>query len=230
MKLHAILLGAALLAIPGLAKAQPDAGNGATANNPPNRPPGGGGGNRGGWNLTPEQRQQLQTQIQQVRDQSIRRELTQAGFTDVTIQDAVVAFAKVQDEARQPLQEKWRQIAQALRGDTFTETQLMSQLNSFRAAVDDEKARSAKALAALDAKISFSKKPRLDALLMTMGLTGHEGALVNNGGRVGGRGNGRGGIGGFGNGGGLGGQNGGVTIPNVPRNPAVIGPNGGFNF
>ena len=63
------LLGAALLLAPGLALAQPDAGNAPAAQNPPNQAPGGRGGNggnggpggRGGFgrNLSEAQRQLL---------------------------------------------------------------------------------------------------------------------------------------------------------------------------
>lgn len=220
MKINALLLGLTLLAFPHLAEAQPDTNNTPKAENPPNRPVGG-RGNRGGRNLTPEQIQQMQTQMQARRDENIRRQLTQAGFTDTGVQDAIVAFANGQDTAGQSLQEKWRLINQAVRGETVTEPQLMSLLNSFRAQIDEEKARRAKATAALDAKISFSKKPRLDALLMTMGLTGEEAAFVNNSGvSRNAFGGGRGGLGGPLGRGGQGGAFGG----------GFGGLNGGFNF
>jgi hypothetical protein len=52
--------------------------------------------------MTPEQRQQWmeqrQQQMRQARAEGIRRMLTDAGFTQVGLQDAVVNFAQAQDE------------------------------------------------------------------------------------------------------------------------------------
>jgi hypothetical protein len=72
---------------------------------PPGAPvgPGGPGGNFPDFrNMTPEQRQQWmeqrQQQMRQARAEGIRRMLTDAGFTQVGLQDAVVNFAQAQDE------------------------------------------------------------------------------------------------------------------------------------
>ena len=78
-------------------------------------------------------------------------------------------------------------------------------LADFRAAVAAEKTRREAALKQLDEDISYSKNPRLDALLTMGGLIGDEASYV---GGMGG-GGGRGGFGGMGGPGGPGGPGGG---------------------
>jgi hypothetical protein len=160
--------------------------------------------------MTPEQRQQWmeqrQQQMRQARAESVRRMLTDAGFTQAGLQDAVVNFVQEQDEATRPLQEQARKVNQALRNGGMTEAQLATLLSDFRSDVAQEKARRAKALKELDAEIGYSKQPRLDALLTMNGLIGDEAAFA---GGMGGRG-GPGGPGGRGGGwGGPGGRGGG---------------------
>lgn len=189
------MLGALCALLPALALAQPDTNNAPKAENPPNRPV---GGNNRGQRLTPEQRAQREAQRNAQRAQMMRQMLVRAGLTDEAQQNFVVTFAKEQETAREALQEKWRAITQALRGQTVTETQLASLLNDFRALVDEEKTRREKAMVTLETQVELSKKPRLDALLMVMGLTGDEASFVNGGANAGGRGGGFGGRGGFG--------------------------------
>lgn len=152
----------------------PEGGNG----------PGEGGGPRG--NRTPEQ-----TQAQ--RAQMMKRMLEGAGIIDVKVQDTIVDFAAAREAATRSLQEKSRAISAALRRATATEAEIAAVLDGFRAAVAAEKTRRAGAEADLDKAIGWSKKPRLDAVLTTMGLVGDEAAIAGAGGR-GGRGpGGRGG-------------------------------------
>lgn len=193
-----VMSGMALHAQPGTAPG---------GNNPQG---GGGGGNRPNFReMTPEQRQQFMRQMQ---EQRIRGMLAPAGFTDAALQDAVIAFVNEQDKATEELQQKQRQIARAAREGGMADAQLATLLADFRAAVAAEKTRRATATTALDAKIEFSKKPRLDALLTTAGIIGDESSIVDSmagrgmGGFGGGFGGGRGGRGGRGQGGGQGGR------------------------
>jgi hypothetical protein len=175
----------------GVAHAQPNAENGAGAQNPPNQERAG----RGGRALTPEQRQQIQAQAQQRRELSVRAALTTAGFTEAALQDAVVAYSTEKEKATQALQGKARTLTQAMRTTTTTDAQIAALLNDFRAAVEEEKAQRATAQTALAAQIGLATKPRLDALLMMMGLTGDEAQYLGSGRGFGGgngRGNGRG--------------------------------------
>ncbi|HEX8235759.1 MAG TPA: hypothetical protein VF600_07360 [Abditibacteriaceae bacterium] len=188
---------------------------------PPGAPPAGpGAGGPGGdlpnfRDMNPEQRQQWmeqrRVQMQQARAEGIRRMLTDAGFTQTGLQDAVVDFARVQEEATQPLREQAQRVQQALRNGGMTDAQLATLLSDFRAEVAQERTRRAAALKALDQEIGYSKQPRLDALLTMGGLIGDEASIAGvMGGRggPGGPGGGRGGFGGPG-GGGFGGPGGG---------------------
>jgi len=189
------LMGANLQAQPG---ADPK------GDNPPI--PQQGGGNRPNWrNMTPAQREQ-QAALQ--RERTLRRTLNQGGFTDKVLQDTILAFAKDQDKAGQLLRDQPRKINEALQNEATTDQQLAALLADFRADIAAEKDRREAALTVLDQKIGYTKKPRLDALLMTMGLTGDEMSLAGGVGGPGmggpgGRGGGGGGFGGgFGGGGG----------------------------
>ena len=76
--------------------------------------------------MTPEQRQEE-------RASHLREMLTDAGFTNQTMQDAIVAFANEQQEAHRALQDKARQINDALRDDA-NNAQLATLLSAYRAA------------------------------------------------------------------------------------------------
>lgn len=209
------VLALALTAM-GVAHAQPPANNGAGAQNPPNQNPGGGGRP----NFTPAQIQQMQEQMRQRRELELRSLLTAAGFTDTTVQDAIVAYSSAKEKASQALQVKARQLNQALRGTTVTDTQLAALLNDFRAAVEEEKARRATAQQALGTQIGLNTKPRLDALLMMSGLIGDEAQHLGGGRVFGGNGFGGGnarggnGRGGNGRGGNAGAGGAGAAAPN----------------
>jgi hypothetical protein len=165
------------MALTGAAFAQPDVNNTPKAENPANwQNRGGNNGGRGGRAMTAEERQRM---LLQYRVQMIQRSLTVAGITDTEVQTAVSDFAKEQETAQEKLQEKWQQITEALRNNAVTDAQMATLTNDLRAMIEDEKARRKKAEADLDAKISYSKKPKLDAVLMTLGLTGDEADFVN---------------------------------------------------
>lgn len=161
----------------------------------PGVPPGGGSDWR---NQTPEQRQQM---MQQRRAETLRASLTKAGYTTSTLQDAVVTFATTQETARQTLRELSRTLNETVLNPTTTDTQVNTQLAALRSAVAVERTRTAKAQTALNTQIGYSTKPRLLALLTTMGLVGDEGLYVGAAGGPGspggwgGRGSGRGGRG-----------------------------------
>lgn len=203
------------------ASAQPDANNAGKADNPDNRAVGGGrggnfGGGRGGFQMTPEQRQRMETEQAERREQMIRALLNRAGYTDAATVDPILAFVKEQDKAAAGIREQTNKLQQALRNEVTTEAQTATLLNDLHAAADTEKERRVTATKALDGKISFTKKPKLEAILTVLGIIGDEASLASTGtvlgggmGGFGGRGGGMGGFGGGGFGGGMGGPGGG---------------------
>jgi hypothetical protein len=192
-----------------IAYAQPDPHNTIKAENPPNQVM---GERRNGRNrtylrnMTPEQSEQATTAR---RKQNIKFRLQQVGVVDAATQNAVVEFAGIQEKARQMVRDKAQKVSEALRTQVLSDAQIAGLLADLRATAEDEKTRSSVASQALDRRISFSKRPKLDALLTLMGLVGDEVALSNvglndTGGRgntvsqrgLGGRGNDLGGFGG----------------------------------
>lgn len=189
---------------------------------------GGGNGNRPNFaNMTPEQRQQMMAQMQaqqaQRREQQLRGAMTTIN-ADTATQDAVVAFVKQQSDAATALTPKITAIRAAFAGNA-TDAVVTAALADYRASVEEARKTRETQTAALDKAISFSTKPKLEALLTMMGIIGDETSFVSNlsgdatlpgaggrGGRgMGGRGGGGNGGGGFGFGGG--GQQGGNTAP-----------------
>lgn len=109
-----------------------------------------------------------------------RKLLTDAGFEDKAVQDAIIAFIEAQRLARRPLLEMAQRIATGLRDENVTEAQIGDLLADFREASDDDKVRYESALRDLDAQISYSKKPRLEAFLTLIGVLGDEAAALGN--------------------------------------------------
>ena len=155
--------------------------------------------------LTQEQREMLAEQVRDfAREQTIRLMMSNAGFTEKAVQDEVIAFAKVQNNATEKLSEQNRKMFDGLREQNAPAAQLSALMNDYRAAQEDENARRKTSLDALDAKLNYRKQPRLEAVLTTLGLIGDEMAVAGLGGAVGGGGFGGnfggrgGGFGGFG--------------------------------
>lgn len=193
----------AALSMTGAALAQPPAGGGAGANPPnwENQP-----GNRPDFaNMTPAQRQQFIVQ------RIVRGAMENAGFNNPAHETAVLAYAQDQAKATQPLQEMAAKLVEAISMPGVSDDQVAKLLKDFQAAVAAEKERRKTARAALDAKVNYTKLPRFEVLLSSLGLVGDDGLSL--GGLAGGRGGfmgmmgGMGGPGGFG-GGGRGGQGG----------------------
>jgi hypothetical protein len=212
-----VALGLVSLAVVGPVSAQPDTNNAGKADNPNNIQIGRGGNGPGGGgfqNMTPEQRKQMQEQMEQrmaqMREQNVRTMLIRAGFTDTALQDAVVAFVQDQDKAANSLREQATKLRELLGNQAATDAQTATLLNDLHAAADTEKDRRTKAEAALDTKIGYTKKPKLEAILTIMGIVGDEAGLTSTGSVLGGGMGGRGGMagggfGGMGGGGGFGG-------------------------
>lgn len=203
----ALALGVSAMLMPGVLLAQPE-GNG---DGPPPPPPGDNGGPRGGRgggrggqgdnrNLTPEQREH---EMQQRRAQQLNRMLSEAGFIDKDVQDAVIAFANAQDAERRAMGEKVQKLMQAVREGEDNEA-IAALLADVRADAKANDTKREAALNALDAQIHFKSNARLEAILVLAGLTGEEfggGPMGgprggNRGGGPGGRGGGPGGRGG----------------------------------
>ena len=189
-----VLSVGALILLAGTSFAQPRGGGNNGGGN-------GGGGNRPNFrNMTPAQREAFRAQM---RENQIRQALTGAGYDDAATQDPIVKFAQDENTVATGLIPKIQAIRTAFTANADDKT-LSAALADYRAAVVDAKATRVTAIADLDKSVSFSTKPKLEALLVMLGLIGDENGFVSNlagQAQLPGAGGGRGG-GGFGGGGG----------------------------
>lgn len=140
-------------------------------------------------NMSPEEREAFRQQRRARRasgpnaqnaEKRGRKLLTDAGFGDKAVQDAIIAFIEAQRVARQPLLEMAQRIAAGLRDENVTDAQTRDLLAAFRQASDEDKARYEKALDELDAKIHYSTTPKLEAFLTLIGVLGDEATTLGN--------------------------------------------------
>ncbi len=167
----------------------------------------GGFGGPGGMQMTPEEMQQMMAQMQ---DNRLRRQLA-AGNADQKTQDAIVQYSRTRDAGTQKIQDLMRQLVEAVSTKGTPDDKIAALLKQLEEATTAEKTRRKQASADLDAKVGYSKLPRLTAVLTTLGLIGDDSLLLNtsqgaNMNMMGGRGGPGGGFGGPG--GGFGGQGG----------------------
>ncbi len=168
--------------------------------------------------MTPEQRQEAQRAD---REAGLRQMLQRAGADDTASQDAILEYVRAEEVARRAMNENSRKTMQAVTGKAVTESEAGIVLGNLRDAVQDEKARRAAAAKALDLKVGYSKKPRLETLLTLIGAIGDESFYL--GGLARGRGQG-GDWNGNGNGNGNGGgRNGGAANAVQGNAPADTG-------
>lgn len=155
----------ALMAV-GLTHAQPEPNNVPMGANPP------AGGN---WaQMTPEQRQQV---AQQFVEQTIRDSMKRIGYDDKLLQDEVIAFSNEQEKLLIPVRKKHRKVTQAIL-DNKNEEEVAALMSALRASIEKTKAKRELAILVLDEKISFSNKPKLEAFLSLLGLTGSETSYI----------------------------------------------------
>lgn len=168
--------------------------------------------------MTPAQRQEAmrleQTQreeaMRQQRETFMREALKRAGTEDVATQDTIVEYVRNEMQARNVASQAGRKVLQGMTNRAATDPEVSALMGNLRDAVQDEKARRAVTAKDLDAKVGYTKKPRLEALLTMMGFIGDESSYLN-GGNGFGQGNGRGNARGNGNGNGAGAN--GATAP-----------------
>jgi hypothetical protein len=143
------------------AQAQPDVNNGAKADNPINRPV--------GVQMTPAQRLRQRTQMQ----------LQALGVVDTATQGKLLDYIDTENTARSTLLEKAQQLQQGLRGNALSDAQVAALLNDYQAAVEDDKARRAKAEDGLKKDYDLAKNPKVEAMLVLLGVYGDGPSLSN---------------------------------------------------
>lgn len=166
-------LAISLVSLAPCALAQPNPGQGLAANPPAQNPfmP-----NMQEWQkMTPEQRREA---LLKAVDQTVRGALGFMGYNEQPVQDAVATFATEQEKALEPVREKHRKVSQALLNKALSEEQVGVLMDELRIAETEARQKRGEAIAALEAKTNFSKKPRLAVFLSLTGLTGEQTGLI----------------------------------------------------
>lgn len=131
----------------------------------------------GEWeNMAPEDRERVMRKFAEDR---FREGLTNAGFTQDSLQDAAVDFLRIVEADRRSIREKGGRLRGAV-ADGSSDAQIATLMTDLRRAVADAKSRRDRGRKELNAKIRFTKKPKLDAILSLYGLGGDESAYLIN--------------------------------------------------
>lgn len=121
--------------------------------------------------LSEEKRLKVAAERRRKTEERMRAAMTNLGFSDPALQSALMTYIAQEEEARRPLREQSRKVYQALRSNV-PDAQVLILMSDWRSALEADKARHLQAQAALDAQIGYSKSPRLEAMLLLMGVVG----------------------------------------------------------
>jgi len=139
---------------------------------PPQRPPRNGAFNNGG-NRQPQQRPRMTPeQRQEQSEERLRNVMKENGITEPADQNAVLAYLADELEARRPLRQKGMKLQEALSDSNTTDAQIKALVDDYHNAQKVEEQRRIKAQNDLDAKIHYTKNPRMEGFLMLMGVLG----------------------------------------------------------
>ncbi len=105
-------------------------------------------------------------------EDNLREMMTNNGVTDTSTQDAVLAYLSNELDARRPLRQMGVKLQRALGDQSITDDQIKAMVADYQNAQDLETQRRSKAQSDLDAKIHYTQNPRLQGLLMLMGVLG----------------------------------------------------------
>jgi hypothetical protein len=120
--------------------------------------------------MTPEQRRQ---RMEQFMEQRLRDELTHAGFAQKAMQDPIVQFATTRETQRRTVRDKAGKLRAAV-ANKSSDAQIAALLADLRKTQSATKTQRNQALKTLNAKVGYTKKPRLEAVLTLAGLVGDE--------------------------------------------------------
>jgi len=110
--------------------------------------------------------------LQLIQENGLRSTLTQAGFPEKNLQEAILDFIYAQNQARIKAQETGSKVLKAMGDKPEAATDITPIFTDYLNAVETAKTQREEATKALDEEIEFSKKPRLKALLTIYGIIG----------------------------------------------------------
>lgn len=110
--------------------------------------------------------------VHNMQELRLRGLMTSFGVAELDTQDAVLAFIVQEEKARQPLRQRSRSLYGAIRNNTEPEVGIRTMIEEFKASVEADKTRHSTAESALDNRIGYSKNPRLEGMLLLLGIIG----------------------------------------------------------
>jgi hypothetical protein len=121
--------------------------------------------------LTPEQQRE---QMRQTEEKLLRSSCDRAGFKDLKLQDAVLAYVAEQEKSRSKVRTAANKVYLALepRGNPTDKTGMALLVDNYLNAVEDEKEAREAATKALDKEIGLSDNPHLMGFLLLNGIIG----------------------------------------------------------
>ncbi len=118
-------------------------------------------------------RKTFQMGTEKMRENFVRQALTRQGINDEKTHGAILEHIRTQEKAKQAVQEKGDKLRPALaNADTMADAQVNALLSDYQMAIEDYRDAREKSMQDLDAKIGYSKKPRLQAALLLMNVIG----------------------------------------------------------
>ena len=106
-------------------------------------------------------------------EQRLRADLQAQGVTDEATLTAILEHVARLQKARQALDEKSEALRANLKPNTVVaDAQMNVLINDYQAATEDYKTAREQSARQLDEKIGYSKRPRLHAVLLTLGVVG----------------------------------------------------------
>ena len=107
-----------------------------------------------------------------IQENNIRNLMRSMGVSSREMQDMVLLHITSETQAREPMRAASGRLLQAMRTPGYTEAQLSVLLNDCRVSFDTDKARRFDALTTLKAKIGPDLSPRMESMILLLGLEG----------------------------------------------------------
>jgi hypothetical protein len=115
--------------------------------------------------------QQIERQ-NRMQENNIRNLIRSLGINSRDVQDSVIQHIASETQAREPMRAASGRLLQAMRTPGVTDAQLSVLLNDCRVAFDTDQTRRFDALTALKAKIGPDLTPRIESMILLLGLEG----------------------------------------------------------
>lgn len=126
-------------------------------------------------------RKETADKIERVKrqEQNLRGMMASFGVTELDVQNSIIVYLQDYVLRIRPLREQGRRLYRALQNETISTTEMAGLLTDFRAAIEADTARRAAAEAALSEQTGYTNNPRLEAMLLLLGVIGDGPAIMN---------------------------------------------------